>query len=75
MKVYEIYTDKRSHRLFTNNLLVSVLVIAETEEEAFTMVKKEHKNSFTCSDDELKIKVFSEIENTPIIVHCDYNEY
>ncbi len=60
MKVYRVYTDKRSDRPFSDSLLTSVTVLAENEIDAKFIVLNRFSNSFTCNDNELLVEVITE---------------
>ena len=70
MKVYRVYTDERSDRLFTESLLTSVIVLAENENDAKLIVLNRYSNRFVCEDKDLLIEVIEE----PIL-GVSYNNY
>jgi hypothetical protein len=72
MQVYRVYTNERSDRPFSESLLVSVIVLAENEEDALKTVLKRYGNNlyFTCKDSELLVEVITES-----ILSVEYNSF
>ena len=60
MLVYRVYTDERSDRPFSESLLISVIVLAENENDAKLIVLNRYSNSFTCEDKDLLVEVIEE---------------
>lgn len=60
IQVYRVYTNERSDRMFSESLLISVVVLALNEVEAKFIVLNRFTNSFVCKDSELLVEVITE---------------
>lgn len=60
MLLYRVYTDERSDRPFSEDLLISVIVLAENENDAKMIVLNRYSNSFVCEDKDLLVEVSEE---------------
>ena len=60
MLLYRVYTDERSDRPFSEDLLISVIVLAENENDAKLIVLNRYSNSFVCEDKDLLVEVSEE---------------
>ena len=60
MLLYRVYTDECSDRPFSEDLLISVIVLAENENDAKLIVLNRYSNSFVCEDKDLLIEVIEE---------------
>lgn len=58
MKVYRVYTDKRSESPFSDHLIAEVTVLAEDEADALKTVLDRYGNDmyFHCYDSELLVE-------------------
>lgn len=76
MNLYNIYTEERTDKLFTDTLLTSVTCLANSEKEALEMVLSRYGNNmyFTCDDKDLLIECLVTGVTSPIILSVEYNK-
>jgi|AntRauTorcE11897_2_1112592.scaffolds.fasta_scaffold175035_1 hypothetical protein len=71
MTIYRIYSDEQPDTMFASGLVCSVVVVANSEQEAKQIVEKRHGDNFVCDYVDVKIKAICG-DNEATIVNVEY---
>jgi hypothetical protein len=71
MTIYRIYSDEQPDTMFASSLVCSVVVVANSEEEAKQIVEKKHVDNFVCDYKDVKVEAICS-DNQAMIVNVEY---
>lgn len=71
MKIYKIYSDEKPNTMFKSSFVYSVVVVANSEEEARRIVEKKHGDCFVCNYEDVKVEAICG-NNQAMIVNVEY---
>ena len=71
MTIYKIYSDEQPDTMFASSLVCSVVVVANSEQEAKQIVEKKHCNNFVCDYEDVKVEAICG-DNQAMIVNVEY---
>tara|TARA_R100000541_G_C1833616_1_gene74606 strand:+ start:216 stop:449 length:234 start_codon:yes stop_codon:yes gene_type:complete len=71
MTIYRIYSDEQPDTMFASSLVCSVVVVANSEEEAKQTAEKKHGDNFVCDYKDVKVEAICNT-NQAIIVNVEY---
>ena len=71
MTIYRIYSDEQPDTMFASSLVCSVVVVANSEEEAKHMVENKHGDNFVCDYKDVKVESICG-DNQAMIVNVEY---
>lgn len=71
MTIYRIYSDEQPDTIFASSLVCSVIVVANSEQEAKYMVEKKHGGNFVCDYKDVKVEAICG-NNKAMIVNVEY---
>tara|TARA_R110000765_G_scaffold320191_1_gene412209 strand:+ start:882 stop:1115 length:234 start_codon:yes stop_codon:yes gene_type:complete len=71
MTIYRIYSDEQPDCMIASSLVCSVVVIANSEQEAIETVKRGHGDNFVCDYEDVKVEAVCG-DNEAMIVNVEY---
>lgn len=71
MTIYRIYSDEQPDTMFASSLVCSVVVVANSEQEAKQIVEKRHGDDFVCGYEDVKVEAICS-NNEAIIINVEY---
>lgn len=71
MTIYRIYSDEQPDTMFASSLVCSVVVVANSEEEAKRIVEKKQGDNFVCDYKDVKVEAICG-DNQAMIVNVGY---
>ena len=71
MTIYRIYSDEQPDTMVASSLVCSVVVVANSEEEAKQIVEKKYSDNFVCDYKDVKVEAICG-DNKAMIVNVEY---